>query len=115
MLMMGEMAKAHDMTETIRTRHKVLSTENFREVMEKHVFYGQPHSEPVEEGETDQIFTVGGRRFGTTADKTEDGYVLNGRKFFVSLAGAADYFATPAILNQDRSFVERTLNLKVPR
>ena len=70
MLMMGEMAKAHDMTETKRTRHKVLSTENFREVMEKHVFYGQPHSEPVEEGETDQIFTVGGRRFGTTADKT---------------------------------------------
>ena len=115
MLMMGEMAKAHDMTETKRTRHKVLSTENFREVMEKHVFYGQPHSEPVEEGETDQIFTVGGRRFGTTADKTEDGYVLNGRKFFVSLAGAADYFATPAILNQDGSFVERTLYLKVPR
>ena len=84
-------------------------------MIEKHVYYGQPHSEPVEEGETDKIFTVGGRRFGTTADKTEDGYLLNGRKFFVSLAGAADYFATPAILNEDGPFVERTLYLKVPR
>lgn len=115
MLMMGEMADTHDMSEVKRARHEVLRTANFREVIEKDVYYGQPHSEPVEEGETDKVFTVGGRRFGTTADKTEGGYLLNGRKFFVSLAGAADYFATPAILNRDGPFVERTLYLKVPR
>ena len=115
MLMMGEMADTHDMSEVKRARHEVLRTANFREVIEKDVYYGQPHSEPVEEGETDKVFTVGGRRFGTTADKTTGGYLLNGRKFFVSLAGAADYFATPAILNRDGPFVERTLYLKVPR
>ena len=114
MLMMGEMADAHEMSEVKRARHEVLRAANFCEVIEKNVFYGQPHSEPVEEGETDHVFKVGGRRFGTTADKTEGGYRLNGRKFFVSLSGAADYFATPAILNEDGPFVERTLYLKVP-
>lgn len=115
MLMMGEMADAHEMSAEKRARHGELRARNFREVAEKGVFYGQPHSEPIEQGETDKVFTVGGRRFGTVADKVEGGYRLNGRKFFVSLADAADYFATPAILNVDGEFVERTLYLKVPR
>jgi alkylation response protein AidB-like acyl-CoA dehydrogenase len=115
MLMMGEMADAHDMDEAKRTRHETLRARNFAEVIEDGVFYGQPHSEPVEDGETDQVFTVGGRRFGTTADKVAGGYRLNGRKFFVSLSDAADYFATPAILNVDGEFISRTLYLKVPR
>ncbi|MBT7756883.1 MAG: acyl-CoA/acyl-ACP dehydrogenase, partial [Rhodospirillaceae bacterium] len=115
MLMMGEMADVHEMSDEKRARHGELRAVNFREVVEQGVYYGQPHSEPVEEGETDKVFTVGGRRFGTLADKVEGGYRLNGRKFFVSLAGAADYFATPAILNVDGAFVERTLYLKVPR
>ncbi|MBT3535705.1 MAG: acyl-CoA/acyl-ACP dehydrogenase [Rhodospirillaceae bacterium] len=115
MLMMGEMADVHEMSDEKRARHGELRAVNFREVVEQGVYYGQPHSEPVVEGETDKVFTVGGRRFGTLADKVEGGYRLNGRKFFVSLAGAADYFATPAILNVDGAFVERTLYLKVPR
>jgi alkylation response protein AidB-like acyl-CoA dehydrogenase len=115
MLMMGEMADAHDMDDVKRSRHEDLRGRNFREVVADGVYYGQPHSEPIEEGETDQIFTVGGRRFGTTADKVAGGYRLNGRKFFVSLSDAADYFATPAILNVDGEFISRTLYLKVPR
>ena len=115
MLMMGEMADAHEMSDEKRARHGALRGKNFREVVEGGVYYGQPHSEPVEEGETDKIFTVGGRRFGTIADKVDGGYRLNGRKFFVSLSDAADYFATPAILNTDGTFIERTLYLKVPR
>ncbi|MEL0111039.1 MAG: acyl-CoA dehydrogenase family protein [Rickettsiales bacterium] len=115
MLMMGEMADAHEMSDEKRARHAVLRAKNFREVVEEGAYYGQPHSEPVEEGETDQVFTVGGRRFGTTADKVDGGYRLNGRKFFVSLSDSAPYFATPAILNVDGAFIERTLYLKVPR
>ncbi len=115
MLLMGEMADAHEMSDERRARHAVLRANNFQEVVEKGVYYGQPHSEPVEEGETDTAFTVGGRRFGTTADKVDGGYRVNGRKFFVSLAESADYFATPAIHNVEGGFVERTLYLKVPR
>jgi alkylation response protein AidB-like acyl-CoA dehydrogenase len=115
MLMMGEMADAVAMDAAVRARHEELRGRHFREVVERGVYYGQPHSEPVEEGETDRAFTVGGRRFGTTAEKVEGGYRVTGRKFFVSLADAAPYFATPCILIGDAPFVDRMLYLKVPR
>jgi alkylation response protein AidB-like acyl-CoA dehydrogenase len=115
MLMMGEMADAMPMAAAARERHETLRSRRFREVVERGVFYGQPHSEPVEQGQTDTALAVGGRRFGTTARKVEGGYVVNGRKFFVSLAGAAPYFATPAIRIGDEPWIERTLYLAVPK
>ena len=117
MMLMGEMADRYEMPAEKRARHERLRAEKFREVVEEGVFYGQPHSEPVEEGETDTAFSVGGRRFGTEARKVEGGYRVTGRKFFVSLSDAADYFATPAILvdEGDMPWLERTLYLKVPR
>jgi alkylation response protein AidB-like acyl-CoA dehydrogenase len=115
MMMMGEMADRHPMDAATRARHEALRAQKFRQVVQQGVFYGQPHSEPVELGETDTAFAVGGRRFGTTADKVDGGYVVNGRKFFVSLAGAADYYATPALLRREAPWIERTLYLQVPR
>ncbi len=115
MLMMGEIADAMPMPSPVRERHDKLRAAKFREVVEHGVFYGQPHSEPVERGQTDTALSVGGRRFGTTARKVDGGYVLNGRKFFVSLAGAAPYFATPAIRLGDEPWIERTLYLQVSK
>jgi alkylation response protein AidB-like acyl-CoA dehydrogenase len=116
MLMMGEIADAMPMPTTARERHEKLRAAKFREVVEHGVFYGQPHSEPVEHGETDRgSLSVGGRRFGTMARKVDGGYVLNGRKFFVSLAGAAPYFATPALRVGDEPWIDRTLYLQVPK
>ena len=83
MLMMGEIADALPMSDQARARHEERRAQKFREVVEQGVFYGQPHSEPVELGQTDTALTTGGRRFGTTARKVGGGYVLNGRKFFV--------------------------------
>src|SRR6266853_3835321 len=97
MLMLGVLADAMPMSSAARERHEKLRAAKFREVIEAGAFYGQPHSEPVEQGQTDTALTMGGRRFGTTARKVDGGYVVNGRKFFVSLAGCAPYFATPAI------------------
>jgi alkylation response protein AidB-like acyl-CoA dehydrogenase len=115
MLMMGEIADALPMPAASRERHEKLRASKFSEVVEQGVFYGQPHSEPVERGETDSKLSMGGRRFGTTARKVDGGFVLNGRKFFVSLAGAAPYFATPAIRIGDEPWIERTLYLQVPK
>jgi alkylation response protein AidB-like acyl-CoA dehydrogenase len=115
MLMMGDMADAMSMPAGARERHDRLRARKFREVVEDGAFYGQPHSEPVEQGQTDTALAVGGRRFGTTARKVDGGYVVNGRKFFVSLADAAPYFATPAIRLGDEPWIERTLYLQVPR
>ena len=87
MLMMGVLADAMPMSSAARERHEKLRAAKFREVIEAGAFYGQPHSEPVEQGQTDTALSMGGRRFGTTARKVDGGYVVNGRKFFVSLAG----------------------------
>jgi alkylation response protein AidB-like acyl-CoA dehydrogenase len=115
MLMMGELADAMPMSDKARERHEALRRRKFGEVVERGVFYGQPHSEPVEQGQTDTALSMGGRRFGTTARKVDGGYVVTGRKFFVSLAGAAPYFATPAIRLGDEPWIERTLYLQVPK
>ena len=115
MLMMGEVADAMPLSAAARDRHEKLRAQKFREVVDRGVFYGQPHSEPVEHGQTDTALTVGGRRFGTTARKVDGGYVVNGRKFFVSLAGAAPYYATPAIRIGDEPWLERTLYLQVAK
>src|SRR5438445_2129311 len=115
MLMMGPIADDMAMPPGQRERHEKLRAVKFREVVEEGAFYGQPHSEPVEQGETDTKLGVGGRRFGTTARKVEGGYVVTGRKFFVSLAGCAPYYATPAIRLGDEPWIERTLYLQVPK
>ena len=115
MMMMGGLADDMALAPAARDRHEKLRSVKFREVIEAGAFYGQPHSEPVEQGQTDTALSVGGRRFGTTARKVDGGYVVNGRKFFVSLAGCAPYFATPAIRLGDEPWIERTLYLQVPR
>src|SRR6202048_3456921 len=115
MLMMGPIADSMPMSPTVRERHEKLRAATFREVVEEGAFYGQPHSEPVEQGETDTRLGAGGRRFGTTARKVDGGYVVNGRKFFVSLAGCAPYYATPAIRLGEEPWIERTLYLEIPK
>src|SRR6266581_1227931 len=115
MLMMGEIADAMPMSSAARERHEKLRAAKFREVIEAGAFYGQPHREPVEQGETDTKLGVGGRRFGTTARKVEGGYVVNGRKCFVSLAGCAPYYATPSFRLGDEPWIERTLYLQIPK
>jgi alkylation response protein AidB-like acyl-CoA dehydrogenase len=115
MLMMGWIADNMAMPAAPRARHETLRAARFREVVEEGAYYGQPHSEPVEQGETDTALSVGGRRFGTTARKVDGGYLVSGRKFFVSLGGCAPYYATPAIRLGDEPWIERTLYLQVPQ
>jgi alkylation response protein AidB-like acyl-CoA dehydrogenase len=114
MLMMGEIADQVALPPAARALHERRRAGRFQEVVEQGTVYAQPHSEPVELGQADQL-KVGGRRFGTRAERVEGGYVVNGRKFFVSLAGAADYYATPALLLADGPWIERTLYLAIPR
>jgi alkylation response protein AidB-like acyl-CoA dehydrogenase len=114
MLMMGPFVEGLDLPPDELARHRELSAQRYREVVEQGVFYGQPHSEPVESGSADQL-QVGGRRFGTRAERVDGGYRINGRKFFVSLAGAARYYATPALLVGDGPWEDRTLYLAIPR
>ena len=103
MLMMEVSVEGLDLPPQVLERHRELSERRYREVVEKGVFYAQPHSEPVESGSADEL-GVGGRRFGTRAERVDGGYLINGRKFFVSSSGAADYYATPALLAAEGSW-----------
>ncbi len=114
MLKMGEIADQMPLSDEARVLHEKRRARLYREVVERGVVYGQPHSEPVEQGPADQV-KAGGRRFGTRAERAPGGYVVNGRKFFVSLSGAADYFATPALLVGSGPWIDRTLYLAIPR
>ena len=114
MLMMGPLTQDIALPAEARERHEKLSARRYREVAERGVFYGQLHSEPVESGSADRL-QVGGRRFGTMAVPADGGYLINGRKFFVSSAGEADYYATPALLEGEGPWEERTLYLAIPR
>ena len=114
MLKAGEVADQMPLSDEARALHEKRRARLFREVVEHGVVYGQPHSEPVEQGAADEV-KAGGRRFGTRAEQVPGGYVVNGRKFFVSLSGAADYFATPALLVGPGSWVDRTLYLAIPK
>ena len=114
MLMMGPCVSDLELPPEVRQRHEELSAQRFREVVEKGVFYGQPHSERVESGSPDPL-AAGGRRFGTQAERVDGGYLVNGHKFFVSSSGAADYYATPALLMADGPWEARTLYLAIPR
>ena len=114
MMMMGHMMGGMELAPEVRQRHEELSAQRYCEVVEKGVFYAQPHSEPVETGKADPL-AAGGRRFGTTAERVDGGYLINGNKFFVSSSGAADYYATPALLVADGPWEDRTLYLSIPR
>ena len=114
MLMMGPLMDGLDLPSDVVKRHRLLSARRYNEVVENGVFYGQPHSEPIESGLQDQL-NVGGRRFGTTANRVDDGYLVNGRKFFVSSAGAADYYATPALLFEEGPWQNRTMYLSIKK
>jgi hypothetical protein len=59
MLMMGPIADNMAMPPAVRERHEKLRAAKFREVVEDGAFYGQPHSEPVEQGETDTTLRCG--------------------------------------------------------
>ena len=54
MLMMGDRADAMVLRDDERILHNERREKKFREVVEEGVFYGQPHSEPIELGETDK-------------------------------------------------------------
>ena len=68
MLMMGDFIEHLDLPEDIRARHARLAERRYRQVAEHGAYYAQPHSEPVEGGEKDQL-SVSGRRFGTRAER----------------------------------------------
>lgn len=105
----GVLAEGIPMTEAQREEHARRRELHFKRVVEGGAVYAQPFSEG-------SAAAAGRAPFGTTARKVAGGWVVNGRKIFASLSGAADYYGV--LCTEDKGDqhpdVRDTLYLAVP-
>jgi alkylation response protein AidB-like acyl-CoA dehydrogenase len=105
----GVLADGIAMTESQRAEHARRRELHFRRVVQGGAIYAQPFSEG-------SAAAAGRAPFGTTARKVDGGWVVNGRKIFASLSGAADYYGV--LCTEDKGDahpdVRDTLYLAVP-
>jgi alkylation response protein AidB-like acyl-CoA dehydrogenase len=81
----GVLAEGIPMTDEQRAEHLRRVGVHFARVVNDGAIYAQPFSEG-------SAAAAGRAPFGTTARKVDGGWLVNGRKIFASLAGAAHYY-----------------------
>lgn len=89
----GFIADALDMTPEQRADHERLRAVHYRRIVEQGQVYAQPFSEGG-------AAAAGAAPWGTVAKKVDGGYVINGKKIFASLAGAADWYGVLCTLER---------------
>ncbi|HET8744876.1 MAG TPA: acyl-CoA dehydrogenase family protein [Ramlibacter sp.] len=105
----GVLADGIPMSEAQRAEHVGRRGLHFRRVVEDGAIYAQPFSEG-------SAAAAGRAPFGTTARKVEGGWLVNGRKIFASLSGAADYYGVLCTEDKgdEKPDARDTLYLAVP-
>jgi alkylation response protein AidB-like acyl-CoA dehydrogenase len=81
----GVLADGIAMTPEQRAEHAVRRELHFGRIVNDGALYAQPFSEGT-------AAAAGRAPFGTTAKKVDGGWLINGRKIWASLSGAADYY-----------------------
>ena len=81
----GFIADDLDMTPEQRADHEANRAVHYERIVKHGKIYSQPFSEGG-------AAAAGKAPWGTLAKKVDGGYVVNGKKIFASLAGAADYY-----------------------
>jgi len=103
----GLLADDLDMTPEQRAEHETRRAAHFERVVKHGAVYAQPFSEG-------SAAAAGKAPFGTTAAKVQGGWVVNGKKIFASLAGAADYYGVLCTENKPELSMRDTLYLAIP-
>ena len=103
----GFIADALDMTPEQRAEHGRIREVHFDRIVRQGKVYAQPFSEGG-------AAAAGKAPFGTLARKVDGGYVVNGRKIFASLSGAADYYGALCTLDIPGATQRDSLYLAVP-
>jgi alkylation response protein AidB-like acyl-CoA dehydrogenase len=105
----GVLADGIAMTDAQRAEHVRRRELHFQRVVQDGAVYAQPFSEG-------SAAAAGRAPFGTTARKVQGGWVVNGRKIFASLSGAADYYGVLCTEDKgdEKPDVRDTLYLAVP-
>jgi alkylation response protein AidB-like acyl-CoA dehydrogenase len=103
----GLLADDLDMTDAQRAEHERYRTLHFSRVVSEGAIYAQPFSEG-------SAAAAGKAPFGTLASKVEGGWLINGRKIFASLSGAADYYGVLCTEDKPDLSMKDTLYLAIP-
>ncbi len=105
----GVLADGIAMTHDQRSEHARRRERHFKRVVEEGAVYAQPFSEG-------SAAAAGRAPFGTTARKVDGGWLVNGRKIFASLSGAANYYGVLCTEDKgdERPDARDTLYLAVP-
>lgn len=81
----GTLTDALDLTAGQRAEHARHRRQHFARIIEDGAIYAQPFSEH-------SAAATGQAPFATTATRIDGGWLLNGKKVFTSLSGAADFY-----------------------
>jgi alkylation response protein AidB-like acyl-CoA dehydrogenase len=84
-LWIGDMLDGLDLSPEQQAEMESLRTLHYKRIVEDGALYAQTFSEG-------NLAAAGKSPFGTTAKKVEGGWILNGRKIFASLSGAATHY-----------------------
>ncbi len=105
----GVLADGIAMTDAQRAEHMARRELHFSRVVRDGALYAQPFSEG-------SAAAAGRAPFGTTAKKVDGGWLVNGRKIFASLSGAADFYGILCTEDkgEDKPDARDTLYLAVP-
>jgi alkylation response protein AidB-like acyl-CoA dehydrogenase len=103
----GALADDLDMTTEQREEHERRRAVHFERIVKEGKIFAQPFSEG-------SAAAAGKAPFGTLAAKVEGGWVLNGKKIFASLAGAADYYGILCTEDKADRSMRDTIYLTVP-
>ena len=104
----GFIADDLDMTPEQRANHEQHRAMHYKRVVEEGKIYSQPFSEGG-------AAAAGKAPFGTLARRVEGGYIVNGKKIFASLAGAADYYGILCTLDKPGATQRDSLYLAVDK
>jgi alkylation response protein AidB-like acyl-CoA dehydrogenase len=104
----GFIADDLDMTPEQRANHEQHRTMHYKRVVEEGKIYSQPFSEGG-------AAAAGKAPFGTLARRVEGGYIVNGKKIFASLAGAADYYGILCTLDKPGATQRDSLYLAIDK
>ena len=104
----GFIADDLDMTPEQRVNHEAHRAVHYKRVVQEGKIYSQPFSEGG-------AAAAGKAPFGTLAKKVEGGYLINGKKIFASLSGAADYYGILCTLDKPGATQRDSLYLAVDK
>ena len=106
----GALSDDLEMDDKVRRQHHSNRAVHYRRILDEGAIYAQPFSEGG-------AAAAGAVAFGTTASRTDGGWLVNGQKIFASLAGSANYYGalcTELKHGSDRPSRRNTLYLAIP-